>query len=90
MITTNDGFVEITVKEQRADSIFIRDIKTDLTSNRVTVLMPPELKAKKSVVITRVDDVIYERDSADIRKEIVNKNPWIDEEVESIFKFPTS
>ena len=63
----------LTVNEQHTDSIFNRDIKHDLTNHEFTALMPPELKAKKSVIITRVDDVIYERNSADIKEEILNK-----------------
>ncbi len=50
--------------------------------------MPPDLKAKKCVIILRADDVIYDRDTADIGEEIVRQNTWIGEELENVYKFP--
>lgn len=53
--------------------------------------MPPELKARKSVIIPRVDDLIYEWSTVEIGEEITSKNSWIGEEgVEGVYKFPNS
>ncbi len=52
--------------------------------------MPPELRVKKSVIIPRVDDLIYDRDTVDIGEELQNHNSSIGEEIGSIFKFPKS
>ncbi len=51
--------------------------------------MPPELKAKKSVIIPRVDDLIYEQPALDIGEEIAKKNQWIGDEL-GVYKFPCS
>ncbi len=50
----------------------------------------PELKAKKRVIIPRVDDVIYERSSDDSGEEIIRMNSWTGDELESAFKFSKS
>ena len=91
VITTNDGYVVLTTNEEHADSIFNPLIKTELTNNGLTPVIPPELKAKKSVIIPRVDDVIYERDTLETGEELAKVNQWIDiEDIESVFKFPNS
>ena len=65
-------------------------MKQDLAQHEFLPVMPPELRAKKSVIITRVDDVIYEHDSLAIGEELVAKNLWIGEEIESVYKFPNT
>ena len=52
--------------------------------------MPPELKRKKSIIITRVDDIIYDRSIDEIADELANENTLIGEEIDSIYKFPSS
>lgn len=39
-------------------------------------VLPPDLKAKKSVIIPRVDDV-YDKDPGNIGEELVRRNTWI-------------
>ena len=58
IITSNDGFAVITVNEQHADSIFKAEISQELASHEFTPVMPPELRAQKSIIIPRIDDVI--------------------------------
>ena len=91
VINANDGFVVLTTNEQHADSIFKPDVKQELTRNNFIPVMPPELKAKKSVIIPRVDDLIYEWSELEIGEEITRQNSWIGEEgLEGIYKFPNS
>ena len=52
--------------------------------------MPPELRARKSVIIPRVDDIIYEYNAVDIGDEIMRENTWIGDQLENVFKFPNS
>ncbi len=48
-------------------------------------------KIKKSVIVTRVDDSVYERGENEIMEEFKDKNSWIGEEdLDSIYKFPNS
>ncbi len=90
IFTTHDGFAVVTITEQHADSIFNKETKDELAGNDFNPVMPHELKAKKSVIIPRVDDLIYEWSSVDIGEEIVRQNTWIGGELEGVFKFPNS
>lgn len=92
IITSNDGFVVLTVNELSADAIFYHDIKQELMSQDFSPVMPPEMKAKKSIIIPRVDDVIYEKNVVDIGEELTRENTWIGgiQEIEDVYKFPNS
>ncbi len=92
IITSNDGFVVLTVTELSADAIFYHDIKQELMSQDFSPVMPPEMKAKKSIIIPRVDDVIYEKKNVvDIGEELTRENTWIGgiQEID-VYKFPNS
>ena len=91
IIPTNDGFAVITVNEQFADNIFNNEVKQELLSHDLTPLMPPQLKANKSIIITRTPELIYEKDILSIGEELTSKNYWIEEDdIESVYKFPNS
>ena len=90
MIDTYDGFAVLTVNEQHADNIFATEINTELTQNYFTPVMPPDLKAKNSVIIPRVDDLIYENSPVDIGDEIMQQNSWIGGQLENVYKFTNS
>lgn len=89
IFNTHDGFAVITLTEHHADNIFAIDTK--LTQNYFTPIMLPDLKAQKSVIIPRVDDLIFEQNVQDIGEELIKENDWINkEEIENIYKFPKS
>ncbi len=39
--------------------------------------MPPELKANKSVIVPRVDNLLYEKNKMDIGEKLLKQNLWI-------------
>ncbi len=89
--TAHDGFAVLTVNEHHADCIFQSERKNELESNGFYAVMPPDLKAKKSVIIPRVDDLIYDNDILDIGEELLKHNTWIgNEDLCSVYKFPNS
>ncbi len=90
IFNTQDGFPVLLLDEEHADYIFTREIKGGLHLNDFQPLMAPELKVKKSGVITRLDEHIYNRNKDDILNEILAKNTWIGDEIDSICKFPNS
>ncbi len=90
-IPTHDGFLAVTPSERQADSIFNAEAKEHLESLGFRPIMPPELKVKKSVIVPRVEDIIYERPLSDIKEELKDHNVWIgDDGVAEIYKFPNS
>ncbi len=74
IFTANDGFAILTVTENHADLIFKSNTKEELNSYGFFPVMPIELKAKKSIIILRIDDIVYDRPITDIGEEISNQN----------------
>ncbi len=77
IFTANDGFAVLPLSEKYGDKIFTKDIKSLLEQEGFNPLMPPELRVKKSVILTRIDDIIYEKGTEEIKEELVRKNSWI-------------
>ena len=90
IFNANDGFAIITLSEDHADKIFSKEVKQQLENNGFSANIPPELKVKKSVIVTRVDEEIYDRNEDEIVEELIAKNNWIGDEIHSIYKFPNS
>ncbi len=90
IITANDGFAVITVNEQNADYIFKAEVKQRLALHDFLPIMPPELKAQKSVIIPRADELLYEWNIVETGEQLLRKNTWIGEELENVYKFPNS
>lgn len=86
-----DGFALLVSKDNHVDNIFTSETKQLLSDHEFNPVMPPELRSRKSVIIPRVDDLIYDRNVVDIGEEIARVNDWITEEdIESVYKFPNS
>ncbi len=90
ILQTEEGFVVLSQSDEDTDKIFNIQCANQLTNDGFTAFMPPELKAKRSVILFRVDDIIYNKDEQDIKEEIHGNNYWAASEVETIFKFPKS
>ncbi len=86
----NDGFTVVTADEENGDKIFTNEVKSKLVDEGFNPIMPHELKIKKSVIVTRVDDAVYERGENDIIREFKDKNIWVGDDLDSIYKFPNS
>ena len=85
-----DGFAVLTLNEEHVDSIFTKEVRQKLEKYGYQPNMPPELKVKKSVIITRVDDLIYDWKEEEIAEELIRRNEWIGDELDSVIKFPNS
>lgn len=90
MIPLSDGFVVITSNDQELDKLFKPSTTEDLEKNHLHPLIPPELKASRSVIIPGVDNHIYGNSEDEIQTEIEDKNTWTTNQIDTIFKFPNS
>ncbi len=86
----NDGCIAIPNTEADGDRIFQNETKVDLEGHGLNPIMPAELKVRKNVIITKLDDVIYDRREDEIKDELTLKNTWMEDELDSIFRFPNS
>ena len=89
VFSANDGFALLTLNEEHADNVFSNEVKQELESKGFTAVIPPELRVKKSIIITRVDEEIYDRSEDEIIHELLAQNTWIDE-IHTVYKFPNS
>ena len=86
---TNDGYIVFLRYEEQADNIFSTDVKKALTDNDFQPILPPELKVKKSVIASNLDDEIYDNSEDEIKEELIAQNHWLDD-IDSVYKFPKS
>lgn len=89
LIPVNDGFIVITIDEDQ-DKIFQEEVKNKLNENSFYTVIPPELKAKRSIIIFKVDPHIYNNSEEEITRELKLHNEWIQEGIDAVFKFPNS
>lgn len=54
-----------------------------------TPVMPPQLKANRSVLIFKVENHIFKNSEEDIKEEILKHNEWV-EEISQVYKFPNT
>lgn len=87
---TSDGYAITLLNENEADRVFNKDILKELEKHEFTPIIPQQLRVKKSVIINRLNDIIYERDLEEIKEEILLENDWLGDDIESIYKFPRS
>lgn len=51
----SDGYVTLTRKEEDIDKIFSEDVTKDLSKDNFSPILPPELRAKRTILIFNVD-----------------------------------
>ena len=56
--------------------------------NTITAILPPDLKAKRSLILRRCDDQILNQREEDIKSEIEKQNDCV--KVQEIFKYNSS
>lgn len=74
LIQINDGFNVITQTDQDLDKIVSKVIAKDLREADFQPITPPELKLKRSVILTRVDDYIYKHNENEIKEGVAYHN----------------
>lgn len=85
-ITIADGFIVLTESDSELDKVFNNATDIELTRSQFTPLIPPELKANRSVLIFRIDGHIYNNSEDEIKEELQSENTWITG-VASVTKF---
>ena len=87
-INNNKNLLAICHSDCDADQIFSNECLVALSAIGCTPIMPAHVKAKRSVLVKRVDAIIYDNASHDILKEINEHNEGI--AATDVFKFPNS
>ena len=91
ILSISDGYLVITRTDEDLDRLLSKDILAQLTKMDYTPITPPELKAKRTIILSRLDEFIYSNSEDTLINEIEDKNTWIDQnEITDIYKFPKS
>ncbi|MPC66793.1 hypothetical protein E2C01_060946 [Portunus trituberculatus] len=61
---------------------------TPLKEGGLDPIMPPELRAKRIIILFNVDNFILSHPEAEIKEEMLNNNNWLIGSIESVFKIP--
>ena len=89
LIPINDGFILLTRTDDEVDKVFKSDCQKTLQQQGFEPILPPELRAKRTVILLNVDDYIASKSEQEIEEELIRENGWI-EGIDIIFKVPKS
>ncbi|KAK8394291.1 hypothetical protein O3P69_006472 [Scylla paramamosain] len=81
LIPTADAVIVLTATDKDTDAVFQDDVLQKLSQDNYTAILPPELKAKRTVICSRLDDLVYQHHAEELREEV---------EIQEVFKFPRS
>lgn len=74
IIPTPDSFITITGNESEMDQIFDGKTDAELEQDNLYPQIPPEVKANTSVLVFKVDKLIYNHDEKKRKFEVMEKN----------------
>ena len=89
-IPVSDGFVVITTSVNDQEKLFQGVTLNALEANGFYPQMPPELNAKRSVLLFNVDHHIYKNEEEEMKAEIESLNDWTSNQIVKIIKFQNS
>ena len=81
-------FLTICHSDMDADRMFTDECLLALDAIGCVPVMPPILKTKRSVIVRRLDPLIYDNTPPDIINGLLQRNEWL--KVEDVHKFPNS
>ncbi|KAK8386683.1 hypothetical protein O3P69_017858 [Scylla paramamosain] len=88
LIPTHDAIIVLTPTDQDADAIFQDGLPARLAAEGFSALVPPELRAQRTIICFNLDDLVYENSPEDIAVEVRDQHTWA--EAETVYKFPRS
>ncbi|MPC69229.1 hypothetical protein E2C01_063446 [Portunus trituberculatus] len=90
IILTPDSFIVLTRSDEDIDSIFEKECNETLHVAGFEPILPPEMRAKRTVLVFNTDDYILSHSEDEIKQKIIHKNTWIKQGIDCIFKIPSS
>ena len=90
IIPTKDGFVVIARTDEDVDKVFKEKLMKELKHQNFNPILPPELRAKRTIVIFNIDENILKHKEQDIIDEFLAENIWMNAGIDNIFKIPKS
>ena len=88
LIPANDSVLVLTPTDTDAEAIFQHGIPDKLEAGGFTPLLPPDLRAQRTIICYGLDDLVYLNTEEEIAAEVEAQHEWAKEV--SVFKFPRS
>lgn len=88
LIPTRDAVIVLTASDKDGDEIFQSHKQEQLEKDGFSAIMPPELRAQRTVICFRLDELMYEHQTDEIRTEVERVQQWA--KVQEVYKFPRS
>ena len=88
LITVRDGVVVLPTTDQDADNIFAEATLRKLRDHGFEPLLPPELKAQRTVICFRLDDLLAAYTGEEMLQEVERLHGWA--KIAEVYKFPRS
>lgn len=89
-IPGRDGFIALLNDPQDADRLFKKTTLDDLGKEHFLPILPPAMKAKRTVLLFSVDAHILKHTPDEIKDEIQRLNDFTSQNIETLFKFPNN
>lgn len=84
IFTTNEGFKVICRNENDADKILGNEAKGEIEKIGLQIIVPPETKARRSIILRQLDQIIGSNTPDDIKTEMERENDWL--KIEEVIK----
>lgn len=84
IFTTNEGFKVICRNENDADKILGNEAKGEIEKIGLQLIVPPETKARRSIILRQLDQIIGSNTPDDIKTEMERENDWL--KIEEVIK----
>ena len=86
LIPAPNGFSAVCDKQANIDKLLTDDARAKLAAINLAPVMPPELLAKRTLLVRQVDDSVGSRSDSDILAEINRAQPWA--RISQVIKLP--
>lgn len=83
-----DGYTIFTSKQEEMDIVFEEKCQLQLRAAEFTTILPPDIKAKRSLILFNCNEEITRHTTQEIETEIQRANTYTENMIENIFKFP--
>lgn len=88
IIEARDGYCVTVLKQEEQDAIFTPECQAALATLDFISITPPELKAKKTILMFNCPDEVTRNSGEDIKEEIYRVNAFTKNMIEEVYKFP--
>ena len=75
--STPDGFKAVCRSDRDTDKILTKEAIEEFVKHGLSVIIPPEIKAKRSIFVRRLDARIGKNNAEDIKEELERVNNWM-------------